>query len=173
MTAWLNAFLFIGYIRAVTILIGLFALGAGILSIKEYLETKGALTCKVVSSDGKKRTAEKMEVLVNAPMTIATLLGIIALAFAVNSIEFVCSAAIPAVFTQVLSLSSLPFLEYYGYIALYTLFFMLDDLIVFGLAAFAISGGIGEKYAKYCKFIGGSIMLVLGAILLFAPQILR
>jgi putative Mn2+ efflux pump MntP len=50
---------------------------------------------------------------------------------------------------------------------------MLDDLVVFGLAAFAVSGGFGEKYAKYCKIIGGVILFVLGILLLFAPQMLR
>jgi putative Mn2+ efflux pump MntP len=36
-----------------------------------------------------------------------------------------------------------------------------------------VSSGIGEKYAKYCKALGGIILLVLGLLLLFAPQLLR
>ncbi|MEM4555068.1 MAG: hypothetical protein QXT25_04440, partial [Candidatus Anstonellaceae archaeon] len=84
-----------------------------------------------------------------------------------------CSSAIPAVFTQVLALSNLSFWEYYAYIALYDFFFMLDDLIVFGLAAFAVSGEIGQKYAKYCKIVGGVLLLILGLVLLFAPNLLR
>ena len=172
MTAWLNAFLLMGYVRVVTILIGLIALGGGILSIKEYLESKGILECKVVGDEDKKRTMESAKSLVNAPLTIATVAGIIVLAFVVNSVEFVCSAAIPAVFTQVLALSNLGFWEYYGYIGLYVIAFMFDDMIVFGLAAFAVTGGLGDKYAKYCKIIGGIIMLGLGIMLLFFPGLL-
>jgi len=173
MTAWLNAFLLLGYMRAVTVLIGIVALGGGILSIKEYITTKGELVCKVGDVGSKRGTIARLEEIVASPLTIPTLAAIVALAFVVNSVEFVCSSAIPAVFTQVLALSNISSLEHYGYIALYDFFFMLDDLIVFGLAAFAVSSGVGEKYAKYCKIIGGTILLLLGLMLLFAPQMLR
>ncbi len=172
MTAWLNAFLFLGYVRPVTIAIGLVALGGGILSIKEYLETKGAMSCKVTGGDEKKKLTARMRELVAAPMTWAVFAGLVVLAFTVNSMEFVCSSAIPAVFTQVLALSGLPAWQYYAYILLYDVFFMLDDLLVFG-SAILIYSEVGEKYAKYCKMIGGAIMLLLGLMLLFAPGMLR
>ncbi len=175
MTAWLNAFLAIGFLRPVTILVGLFALGAGIIGLKEWWETRKApLVCKVGDADDKAKTMTRVKELVSAPLTWATFFGIVALAFVVNSIEFVCSSAIPAVFTQVLALAQLEWWQHYAYIALYDFFFMLDDLIIFGLAAFAVSKyGVGEKYAKQCKLIGGAVMLVLGALMLFAPQLLR
>jgi len=173
MTAWLNAFLFVGYFRPVTILIGLVALGGGILALKEFIQDpKGILECKVTDTDERKKTMGSINNLVAAPLTIATFAGVIILAFTVNSVEFVCSAAIPAVFTQVLALSNLSGLEYYFYILLYTFFFMFDDLIVFGLAAFAISSDIGQKYAGYCHIIGGAIMFLLGIMLLFFPSVL-
>jgi len=174
MTAWLNAFLLVGFLRPVTILVGLVALGGGILGAKEWWQTRGQpLVCKVESAEDQKKTMSEIQKLVSAPLTWATFIGIVALAFVVNSVEFVCSAAIPAVFTQVLALSNLSFWEHYFYIALYDFFFMLDDLVIFGLAAFAVSGGLGEKYARHCKIIGGTILLVLGVLLLFAPQLLR
>jgi len=173
MTAWLNAFLFIGYFRPVTIVIGLVALGGAILSFKEFIKDPfGSLECKVGDVEEKKKTMNSIQQIVSAPMTWATLAGIIMLAFAINSVEFVCSAAIPAVFTQVLALSNLSGLEYYLYILLYTLFFMLDDLLIFSLAAFAISSDFGQKYAGWCKLIGAIIMLLLGMMLLFAPNML-
>jgi len=172
MTAWLNVFLIIGYIKLVTILIGMVALGGGILSLKEYLTTKGSLTCKVGDDNSHKKTSDKINQIISAPLSVGIFFSIVVLAFVVNSVEFVCSSAIPAVFTQVLAISNLTDLERYAYIALYDFFFMLDDLLVFGLAALAVTT-FGEKYAKYCKVIGGVIMAVLGIILLFAPQLLR
>jgi len=173
MTAWLNVFLLLGYLKPITILIGLVALGGGILSLKEYLATKGALTCKVGDESSHEKTMNKIQELISKPLSIAVLFGIFALAFVVNSVEFVCSAAIPAVFTQILALSGLSAIEHYGYILLYVLFFMLDDLIIFGLAAFAVNSSFGEKYAKYCKALGGIILIILGLVLLFAPHLLR
>jgi hypothetical protein len=115
----------------------------------------------------------RVERIVSAPITLATILGIVALAFAVNSIEFVCSAAIPMVFTQVLALSDLSTFQYYGYILLYVLVFMLDDLIIFGSAALFMTSNLGVRYAKYFRPVGATILIVLGVLLLFAPGLLR
>ncbi len=172
MTAWLNVFLMLGYIRILTVIIGMIALGGGILSVKEYLTTKGNLECKVETEDSHKKTMQKIQDIVAQPLTIPIILAIFALAFVVNSVEFVCSAAIPAIFTQILVLSNIPVLQQYGYILLYVLFFMLDDLIIFSLAVFAVSSDVVQKYSKYCRLIGGIVLIILGLMLLFAPGIM-
>ena len=166
MTAWLNVFLLIGYVRPVTTVIGLVALGGGILQIREVIETKGAIVCKVTDEESRKKTMTRIQEIVSSPITLGTIAGIIALAFAVNSIEFVCSAAIPAIFTHVLSLTSLTTFQYYGYILLYVFIFMLDDLVIFGTAAFALTSNLGDRYAKYTRPVGGTILIILGALLL-------
>ncbi|MDY7019358.1 MAG: hypothetical protein SU899_04740 [Chloroflexota bacterium] len=173
MTVWLNAFLLIGYLKPLTIVIGLIALGGGILSIREFIKMKGAIVCEVGDEKSKKKTMSRMEKVVFSPLTLGTVAGIVALAFVVNSIEFVCSAAIPAIFTYVLSLSDLSTFQYYAYILLYCFFFMLDDLIIFSSVAFAMTSGLGDRYVKYCRPIGGVILAILGALLIFAPDLLR
>jgi hypothetical protein len=166
MTAWLNAFLFIGYVKPVTIVIGLVALGGGILQVREVIETKGAIICKVTDEESRKKTMTRVQKIVSSPITLGTIAGIIVLAFAVNSIEFVCSAAVPAVFTRVLSLASLTTLQYYSYILLYVLFFMLDDLVIFGTAALALTSNLGDRYAKYSRPVGATLLIILGLLLL-------
>jgi len=166
MTAWLNAFLFIGYVKPVTIVIGLVALGGGILQIRGFIETKGAIVCEVTDEESRKKTMTRIQKIVSSPITLGTIAGILALAFLVNSIEFVCSAAVPAIFTHVLSLASLTTFQYYGYILLYVFFFMLDDLIIFGTAAIALTSNLGERYAKYFRPIGATILIILGVLLL-------
>jgi len=172
MTAWLNAFLLIGYFRPVTIVIGLVALGAGILNVREFVKTKGAIVCEVGDEESRKKTMTRIEKVVLSPVTLATIAGIVVLAFVVNSIEFLCSAALPAIFTHVLSLSNLSTLRYYAYILLYDFFFMLTALIIFGSAAFAMTSSLGDRFAKYCRPLGGTILLILGVLLLFAPRLL-
>ena len=173
MTAWLNVFLFLGYIRILTLLIGLVAIGIGILNIREYLQTQGELACTIGNAESKKATMGKIERIVSAPLTLFTLFNIIVLAFIVNSIEFACSAALPAIFTHTLALNDLTTLQYYGYILIYDFFFMLDDLIIFSLAVLALNTGIGQRYVKYCKIIGGIVLLLLGGIMVFYPELLR
>jgi len=166
MTAWLNAFLLIGYVKPVTIVIGLVALGGGALQIREVVKTKGAIVCKVTDEESRKKTMTKVQKIVSSPLTFGILVGIVALAFTVNAVEFVCSAAIPAVFTQVLSLANLSTFQHYGYILLYVLFFMLDDLVIFGTAAFALTSRLGDRYAKYSRPVGATILIILGLLLL-------
>ncbi len=173
MTAWLNAFLLIGYSRPVTLIIGAVALGTGLVNIQEYIKSGGQIVCEVVDADSRKSTMSRIQTVVSSPLNIAGVLAIIGLAFVVNSIEFVCSAALPAIFVGVLTVAGLTTAQYYMYILLYVFFFMLDDLIIFGAAAFAMNTSLGERYAKYCKPVGGIILLILGALLLFAPQLLR
>lgn len=172
MTAWLNAFLLIGYFRPVTILVGLVALGGGILNTKEFIETKGAIVCEVGDAESRKKTMTRIEKIVSSPLTLGTIAGVVVLAFVVNSIEFVCSSALPAIFTRVLSLNNLSTFEYYGYILLYDFFFMLVTLLIFGSAAFATTSRFGDRCAKYCRPLGGVVLLILGVMLLFIPQFL-
>ncbi|MFH1787841.1 MAG: glutaredoxin, partial [Candidatus Altiarchaeota archaeon] len=62
----------------------------------------------------------------------------------------------------------------YLYIGLYDIFFMIDDIIIFSLAVISINAmATNEKYMKICRIIGGILMVAIGVILLFAPQILR
>jgi thiol-disulfide isomerase/thioredoxin len=171
MTAWLNAFLFIGAVRPVMILIGLIAIGSGIFSIRAFV-TKEDMTCKVGDAKEKAATVSKMQEIINAPLSIATIFGIIVLAFVVNSIEFACSAAIPAVFTQTLVLSDVSGFMYYWYILVYVFFFMLDDLIIFSIAIFALSHISQDKYLRFSTIVGGIILLLLGVLLVFFPNLL-
>lgn len=173
MTAWLNVFLFFGYLRPLTIVIGCFAMGAGGLSVREYIREKGEVTCQVGDPASRKKTMSRIERVMAAPLSLTTLSAVIILAFVINSIEFACSAALPAIYTHILSLHHLATLRYYGYILLYDFFFMLDDLIIFTLAVLALESRVGQRYAGHCKVVGGVLLLVLGVIMVFWPELLR
>jgi hypothetical protein len=174
MTAWLNAFLLLGYLRPLTFAVGAGALVIGVLDLRSFAQTRGAPVCAVGSSDFKKRTMGRMERLVAAPLSLASFLGIVALAFTVNAIEFVCSAGLPAIFTHILSLRQLPPPQYYGYILLYVFFFMLDDLLIFSLAAFTLRTTLtGGFVVRYGKLVGGMVLVGLGLVMLFSPEALR
>jgi len=173
MTAWLNAFLLIGYSRPVTMGIGLAALGGGILNVREFIKAKGVVVCELGDEESRKKTMSRMKRIVFSPLTLTTIAGIVGLAFVVNSIEFLCSSALPAIFTHVLSLRNLTSFQYYAYILLYDFFFMLDDVVIFSLAAFAVTSSVGDRYVKYSKPAGGAILLILGVLLLVAPNLLR
>ena len=178
LSAWLNLFLAISYVNLTRILIGIFALGVGVWQIRNFIKYRPGV-CKV--SDGKlgfqdriknglKNHAEKLAL---SPLTLAIFGGIIILALGVNLIEFFCSAGLPATFTRVLTLNSLNPLSYYLYLLLYTFIFMLDDLIIFSLAIITLNRvGFTEKYNYWATLIGGLLILILGILLIFKPELL-
>ncbi len=172
MVAWLNIFLFIGVVAWVKILIGLVALlGAG-YSLKDFYKNKDA-SCEVGDVQKKKKTMDKLKGYVSHQNFWLALFGIMALAFMVNLIELLCSAGFPAVYTQVLSMNNLTGWQYYGYILLYIFFFMLDDLIVFFAAMFTLQAtGLTTKYTRASRLIGGILMLVIGLLMIFKPEVL-
>ena len=173
MTTLLRVFLFIGYLRILQLLIGCIAFYIGVVDISVYIKNKGQITCKIDDAKSKQKTMTKVQKLVNAKISLMTILGVIGLAFAVNSIEFVCSSALPAIFTSILAQANLSMVQYHLYILLYVIFFMLDDLIIFSVAAFAINRYFGDHYLSPSKLIGGIILFVLGVIMIFFPQYIR
>jgi hypothetical protein len=166
MTAWLNAFLVIGYIRPLTQLIALVAIGFGADHLFELAVSRGVIVCDIGPVEERRRTMQRIRDLVAAPVGLVSLALVIGLAFAVNAIEFVCSAALPAIYSHMLALMDLTASQYYGYVGVYVAFFMLDDFVIFGLAAFAARKMVDSRYAVFSRAAGGAILIGLGAWML-------
>jgi len=172
MSAWLNLFLLIGLMDITRIIIGLIAVGAGLMNLRDYITLPKAV-CKVTDAASQSSIMKKVNELAKPGVVPATFLGIIVLAFTVNTIEFACSAGFPATFTRILSLNHLTALEYYLYIVVYIFFYMLDDMIVFSMAVITLSStDFSSKYGKFSQLVGGIVLLLLGLLLILMPQVL-
>jgi len=176
LTAWLNLFLAISYVNLTRIIIGVFAIGVGIWQIKNFL-TYHPGVCKVlgISSriEEKMKLKEKAEKIATSPLTWVTIGGLLFLAFGVNLVEFFCSAGLPAIYTRILALNQISTLNHYLYLLLYTFVFMMDDLIIFSLAIITLGRvGFTEKYNYWATLIGGLLILILGLLLIFKPELL-
>ncbi len=172
MVAWLNFFIFFSYIKWLQILIGLVAILGGLFYLKEFFLNKDN-SCKVSSNKFKQKISQKIFFLTENKKIYLAIAGICVLAFFVNLIELICSAGLPVVYTQILSLSSLNPLQYYLYVILYIFVFMLDDLLVFSIAFFSLHLiKLTTKYFRFSHLIGGVILLIIGILLIFKPQYL-
>ena len=172
LAGWLNLFEFIGVSKWILYIVGAFALWSGAYSINDFIKKGGQITCEVGDLNSKRKTMNRIQDIVNSPITIASIFAIIVLAVVVNSIEFVCSAGLPAIFTQMLAIADISTLSKYFYILVYDIFFMIDDFIIFGLAFWALNSDWTSKYSGFSKLIGGIIMIIIGILLLFFPQFL-
>ncbi|HEU4505717.1 MAG TPA: hypothetical protein VFR79_12845 [Nitrospira sp.] len=72
----------------------------------------------------------------NFPVALA---GIVVLAGLVNVIELLCTAGLPALYTQILTLQRLPMWSYYRYLGLYNLAYVFDDSLMVALAVVTLS----------------------------------
>ena len=61
------------------------------------------------------------------------------LAGLVNVIELLCTAGLPALYTQILTLQRLPMWSYYRYLGLYNLAYVFDDSLMVALAVVTLS----------------------------------
>lgn len=171
-STWLNLFLFLGFVLWVRILIGLVALATGSYNLRDYFINKGG-GCEIVADEKRERMFSRMRRLTSEKRTLLALAGMVVLAFSVNLIELVCSAGLPAIYTQILSLSKLPTWQYYLYLLFYILIFMADDLFVFFIAMTTLKMvGIEKKYSRASRLLGGTLMLLIGLLLLFKPELL-
>jgi len=170
--AWLNAFLVIGFNAWVQKIIGIVAVGGGAFYFYEAFG-KDPNTCAVTDFQQKKRIVDRMKSILEVSAWPAMLLGVVVLAVSVNAIELVCTAGLPAVFTQILAFNEVSALARYGYIALYILLYMIDDVVIFAIAVYTLHAtGLTKKYARFTLVFGGFLMYALGALLLFAPEVL-
>jgi len=172
LSAWLNLFLFLGLVVWIRTLIGLVALGSGGYYLRDYwINKKGG--CNVMGDEKRQKMFEKIRSITQKRRFILALGGIVILAMAVNLVELICSAGLPAIYTKILSLSNLSTWQYYLYLLFYIFIFMLDDLFIFFTAMITLkSVGIESKYSRLSHLIGGILMLIIGLLLLFKPELL-
>jgi glutaredoxin len=170
MAAWLNFILFIGFVIWIRLLIGGVALFGGTYNLKEFFFNKDS-GCKVTNDEKRQKVFARLKQIVQQKSFVISFLGIMLLAFAVNLVELICSAGLPAVYTQILALNNLNSWQYYTYILFYIFFFMIDDLIIFFVAMTTLQmTGISTKYSRMSKLIGGSIMVIIGLLLILKPE---
>ncbi len=154
------------------ILIALVALIGAFINLKSFYKSiKTGTGCEVVDNNKRKNIMTKIRKITAEKSFILALIGVMILAASVNIIELACSAGIPVLFTNVLALNNLTKFETTMYVYLYTLFFLIDDIIVFVIAMLTLNiKAISTRYTKYSHLIGGILMLIIGLLMLFKPS---
>jgi len=170
MAAWLNVFLFIGYVRIIQVMMGGLAVGIGLVNVKEFWAF-GQGPSLAIPESAKPGLYARVRKILAAEHLSQAMLGILVLAILVNMVEFVCTAGFPAMFTQVLSQQGLTTSEYYGYLGLYNLAYIADDAVMVTIAVVTLSHHkLQEREGRWLKLISGLVMLGLGVLLLIAPE---
>jgi hypothetical protein len=173
MAAWLNVFLFLGYLRPVEIALGILAVVVGTIHIKDFFAFKKGVSLSIPES-AKPGIYQRVRGIVTAQNITGAILGAIVLAVMVNIVELLCTAGLPALYTHVLTSHGLPTWKNYAYLFLYNLAYMFDD----SLMVLAVTWTLGkrklqEHEGQWLKLISGLVILGLGLVMIFSPTLLH
>ncbi len=166
MAAWLNLFLLIGLSKWSQWLIAAIAIFAGLLNVKDFYRP-GTGPSLSISDKRKPGIYSRMRAVLHAKNLPAAIGGVIVLALLVQIVEFLCTSGFPALFTRILTLRALDTASYYGYLLLYNLAYMFDDIVVLAIGVVTLSNRrLQEKEGRWLKLLSGVVMIGLGVYLL-------
>ncbi|MBU0689743.1 MAG: NrdH-redoxin [Gammaproteobacteria bacterium] len=166
LAAWLNLFLLVGLSRISEIVIASLALFAGALNLKDFFAFGRGLSLSIPQS-AKPGIYQRIRGILQAKDLAAAILATIVLGVLVQIVELMCTSGFPALFTRILTLQELDGASYYGYLLLYDVAYMLDDLFILAVGVYTLSQRrLQEKEGRLLKLMSGLVMVGLGVYLL-------
>ncbi len=173
MAAWLNVFLLVGLSRAVQVALGVIALAIGTIHVKDAVAFGRGPSLSIPEA-AKPGIYTRVRKIVNAEALGPALAGAFVLAVLVNVVELLCTAGLPALYTQILGLQELDPLARYAYLVLYNVAYVADDTLMVALVTITLSRRkLDTTGGRWLKLVSGLVVLVLGILLLAAPERLR
>ena len=150
----------------VAIVVGLYNLYT---FIKKFKETG----CEIVDDKKRKTILQRTNKILVTRNIFLIIIGVATLAISVNLIEMACSLGFPTIFSEIMALNNIKGLNRLLLILLYTIFYMLDDIIVFIISIISLKLiGTSNRVAKVIRFIAALIMITMGILLIFFPDII-
>jgi hypothetical protein len=160
----------VGLSQPVRLLLAGVALLIGAFNVKDFFALGRGFSFSIPES-AKPGLVARMRRVMQAQALAASLLGVAALAVAVNLVELLCTAGLPALYTAVLAQQQLGTAAQLAYLGLYIAGYIADDALMVTLAVLALSTGkLSERAGRGLKLVSGVVMLALGAVLLFKPE---
>lgn len=170
MAAWLNMFLLIGLSRIIELILGSVAALAGVINIKDFFAFRRGISLGIPDA-AKPGLYARMRRILQAENILAALLGTVMLAVLVQAVELVCTAGLPALYTRILTMHQLDRWVYYGYLALYNVAYMLDDVLVLAIGLITMSHyRLQEREGRWLKLISGIVMVGLSTVMILKPD---
>lgn len=170
MAAWLNVFEWFGYLRPVQISLGTVAVVVGMIHIKDFFAVHAGVSLSIPEA-AKPGIYQRIRRIVTAENLVGAVIGAVVLAVLVNVVELLCTAGLPALYTNVLSRQGYSAVVRYGYLGLYILAYMFDDTVmVAGVVATLSRFKLQETGGRWLKLVSGGVILLLGLVMLLRPE---
>ena len=173
MSAWLNVFTLVGHLSVITLVAGLLAVVISLFNIKDYFWFKKGASLSI-SERNRKELMRRMRLLLATGSLPAMLAATFTLAIVANLYELLCTAGFPMVYTRLLTLNNLSTAEYYSYLLLYAIVYIVPLLLIMTLFVTTLGQRkLQENEGRALKLLSGNMMFALGMLLIVAPEALN
>jgi len=170
MAAWLSVFEWFGYLRPVQIALGLLAILVGAIHVKDFFAFHAGVSLSIPEA-AKPGIYQRIRRIVTAENLIGAIVGAFVLAVLVNVVELLCTAGLPALYTNILSQQGFSTPVRYGYLGLYILAYMFDDAVMVTAVVTTLSRfKLQETGGRWLKLVSGGVILLLGLVMLLRPE---
>jgi hypothetical protein len=170
MAAWLSVFEWFGYLRPVQVALGLLAIVVGAIHVKDFFAFHTGVSLSIPEA-AKPGIYQRMRRIVTAENLAGAVIGAFVLAVLVNVVELLCTAGLPALYTNILSQQGFSTPVRYGYLGLYILAYMFDDAVMVTTVVATLSRfKLQETGGRWLKLVSGGVILLLGLVMLLRPE---
>lgn len=161
---------FVAYSAWVRVAMALVALGFGLINLRDYLGHRGFTLA--IPEAKKPGIYQRMRAVARVDNTLpSALFGTAILAVGVSILETPCTAGYPLLWADLLAEQGVAFADALLLFSLYMLVFLLDELLVFGVAVVAMRASkLEEHHGRILKLVSGSVMVSLAGVLAFLPD---
>jgi glutaredoxin len=165
-----SAMSIVGHLGAVQVVVAVMAGALGVVSVKDYFAFKKWISFTIPDS-AKPRIYQRMRAAAAHRDLLPALGATAVLAVGVSLLETPCTAGFPVLWTGILAANAVSTPETVALFGVYMVPFLLDELLVFGLAVVTLRATkMQERHGQVLKLVAGTTMLALAATVLLRPE---
>ncbi len=173
MAAILNFILVIEQQLIIAIIAGIVAVSFGVLNIKDFFFFKKGPSASIPDSK-KPKLYQQMRRIVKITSIPSLMAATVVLAISANTVELLCSFNLPLIYTTILTSYNLSPLQYYLYIFLYNVIYVIPLLLIVSVAVITLGRWkMSEYQGRVLKLFAGLMILSLGLFLLIDSTMLE
>ncbi len=153
--------------------VALFALGFGLVSIKDYFWYGRGISFSIPEGQ-KPGIYQRIRGLRQQDLSTTALIGAtVAMAAGIALVELPCTAGFPVVWSGILADRGVSGPGFMGLLAVYVLIYLSVELMIFATAITGMSlGRMGQQQGRALKLLGGAVMVALAGALALKPELM-
>jgi glutaredoxin len=165
-----SAMTVVGHLPLIQLVVALVAGVFGVVSLKDYFAFRRGISF-TISDSAKPGIYRRMRAAAGKRELLPSLAATVVLAVGVSLLETPCTAGFPVLWTGLLAAQGVGTGEAIGLFGLYLLPFLIDELVVFGVAVATMRAAkLQERHGRVLKLVGGTMMLALAVTVVVSPE---